>query len=184
MGGKKPGSPLANFNRPHMEFLNIVTYYVRLTVLPGQLARKEEQGAIWCDYPTAENGQCLCLSREPGTILTARLQHSWQKNPLTTKLEIVLPADPSSSPSKTWHLSEPSAGSEQARRQSHSSFWLPWKARKESGRRVAPTGLGMQQSREENLPTRTLWSCDLPKASFSSWSVSVSHYTADRWWAD
>lgn len=46
MGGKKPGSPLANFNRPHMEFLNIVTYYVRLTVLPGQLACKEEQGAI------------------------------------------------------------------------------------------------------------------------------------------
>lgn len=42
IGGKEPGSSLANFNHPHMKFPETVTYSARLTVLPVQLARREE----------------------------------------------------------------------------------------------------------------------------------------------
>lgn len=63
-----------------MKFPEIVTYSARLTVLPLQLAHRKELVVIWRDCPTTEDGQCLCLSREPGTTLTARLQHSRHKN--------------------------------------------------------------------------------------------------------
>ena len=60
-------------------------------------------GSFYITVPLQGTDWCSCLSRETSTALTARLQHSLKKS-LTTRLEIVLPADLNSSPLKIQHM--------------------------------------------------------------------------------
>ena len=116
--GKKAGSSLADFKSSyevscHYHLLHMADLAYRCSWPLGR--------SWWSFYMTAplqRTDRCPCLSREPSTTLTARLQHSLQKI-LTTKLEIVLPADLNSSPLKTQHLTSQLAMNKQDQQPNH-----------------------------------------------------------------
>lgn len=104
IGGKKAGSSLTNFNNPHMKFLDTVTYCTWLTRPTGAAAPWEGAGGHFISlYHYKDQTGAHALVEKPAQLWQQDCNTLWKKS-LTTKLEIVLPADLNSSPPKIQHL--------------------------------------------------------------------------------